>query len=102
MVRKVIGIVIVGLLIATMIPLGSAQSQESKEKANSEYESKLFAIGFIRIQSDTCEITGFALVGMNTGQLLVLQKIDIQYDGTPIMVGGLPPLIFIVRYNPAE
>jgi len=101
--KKVVGILIVGLLMATVFPIGSAYIQKTDEKANTDFESTLFGIGFIRIDSSNYEIKGFVLFGNNNGQVLLSKMIDIKYDGTPIRIGfGLTPFIFNIKYNPAE
>jgi hypothetical protein len=98
--KKIVGILIVGLLMATILPTASASADTFLSKST-DYESKLFAVGFFRINPHTYAITGFAFFGLLDGSPLVLQKIDIQYDGTPIFVGGLIPFFINVEYNPA-
>lgn len=98
--KKVIGILVVGLLIATVFPVVSSDIQKTDQKGKTDLESKLFGIGFIRIDSAIYEIKGLVLFGMNDGQVLVLKKIDIKCDGPPLFVGGLAPFIINIKYNP--
>jgi hypothetical protein len=99
--KKVIGILVVGLLMATVFPVASMYIGETEKKVNIDFESKLLGIGLIRIDSAIYEIKGLVLFGMNDGQVLVLKKIDIKCDGPPLFVGGLPPFIINIKYNPA-
>jgi len=99
---KVVGILIVGLLMATVFPVASTYIGETEKKVNTDFESTLSGIGFIRIDSFNYEIKGFVLFGNNDGQVLLLKMIDVKYDGSPILVGGLTPFIFNIKYNPAE
>jgi hypothetical protein len=98
--KKVIGILVVGLLIAAVFPVVSSDIQKTDQKEKTDFESKLLGIGLIRIDSGIYEIKGLVLFGMNDGQVLVLKKIDIKCDGPPLFVGGLPPFIINIKYNP--
>lgn len=100
--KKIVGLLVIGLVFAFVFPVGSSYLLDSIEKENKEYESTLFVIGFLRVDTSNFEITGFALFGMNNGQVLLSKKIDIQYDGSPILVGGFPPFINTIRYNPID
>jgi hypothetical protein len=99
--KKVIGFLVVGLLIATVFPVVSSDIQKTDQKGKTDLESKLFGIGFIRIDSSNYELKGFVLFGYNDGQVLLLKKIDIKCDGPPLFVGGLAPFIINIKYNPA-
>jgi hypothetical protein len=102
MAKKVVRILIVGLLIATIFPVGRSYIQKMDEKANADLESKFFGIGFIRIDSSNYEIKGLVLFGLNDGQIILSKMIDIKYDGTPILVDFLTSFIFSIKYNPTE
>jgi len=93
--KKIICLLLVGLVVALLIPIGSAQS---------DYKSKLFVIGMIQIDDFDHEIRGFAVYAINDGEVLLLQNINIKYDGaTPIQVGGVIPfIVHHIYYNPAE
>jgi hypothetical protein len=99
--KKIIGIIIIGLVIITLIPGGTATLQKIAEKHPEAYTSKLIGIGFVRINPTTYEIKGFVLIGIHDGHALIVQNIDITYDGSPIKVGGLVPFLFTIQYNPA-
>ena len=84
------------LILLTSIPHGVAEVEDA------DAETKLFAFGFIRINSFTFEINGFVFVGMNGDELLMLEPIHIEYDGSPVQVISPVPSFFIINYNPAE
>jgi len=100
--KKVVGILVVGLLMITVFPIGSSYIQKTDEKVKTNFESKLFGIGLIQIDSFNYQIKGFVLLGMNDDQVLLLKKIDIKYDGSSIQIGGIPPFVFNINYNPAK
>ena len=99
--KKVIGIVIVGLLIATVLPSVNASINKTDEKDNTiVYESRLFGIGFVRIHGFTHSIKGFVIFGINNGQVISTEFINIKYDeANEVFAGLFPPLIFFIRYN---
>jgi hypothetical protein len=101
--RKIIGILIVGLLIGTVFPCVNASINKTNEKENTiVYESSLFGIGFVRINGFTHVIKGFVIFGINDGQVISTEFINIKYnEAEEILAGGFPPLIFFIRYNPA-
>ncbi len=88
-------LLLVGLMVTLLIPVGSAQA---------DYKSKLFVIGVIQIDDFNHEIRGFAVYANNNGEVLVLQNINIKYDGaTPIQAGGVIPFfVHHIKYNPAK
>ncbi len=62
--KKIIGILIVGLLIATAFPTISATINKTDKKENTiVYESRIFGIGIVRINGFTHEIKGFVIFG---------------------------------------
>jgi hypothetical protein len=93
--KKIMCLLFVGLVVALVIPVGSAQTS---------YEAKLFAIGLIKIDSLNHEIRGFVVYGIIDGDVILLKNINIKYDGaTPIFVGGVIPLfVHHIYYNPAK
>jgi hypothetical protein len=94
--KKIIGILVVGLVVALVVPIGSAEA---------DYNCKLSAIGVIRIDSQNLEIKGFVLFGNNDGEVLRFTFINIQYDDTrpPVELGGaIPFFIHNIKYNHAE
>ena len=101
--RKVIGILIVGLLMVTVFPSVNAAFQRDDQKENPiAYESRLFGIGFVRINGFTHVIKGFVIFGINDGEVISMQFINIKYCGADKVYGGIfPPLMFLIRYTPA-
>ena len=101
--NKIIGILIIGLLLATVIPNVTASYNKTNENENTIfYESKLFGVGFVRINGFTHVIKGFVLFGINDGQIISMQFINIKYnEADKVFAGLLPPLMFLIRYNPA-
>ena len=94
--KKIIGILAIGLVFALVIPVGSAYA---------DYESKLSAIGMIRIDAINSEIKGFVFFGNNDGDVLIFRYIKIKYDEirTPLELGGsMPFIVHNIKYNPAE
>lgn len=94
--KKIIGILVIGLVLALVIPVGSAYA---------DFDCKLSAIGFVRIDHVNSAIRGFVLFGNNDGEVLRFEFININYDDmrTPLVVAG--PMAFFVHnieYNPAD
>ena len=101
--KKLIGILIIGILIATVFPCVDASINKTNEKIDKViYESRLFGIGFVYINGFTHTIKGFVLYGINDGETIKTQFINIKYNEVDnVLAGFLPPLIFFIRYNPA-
>jgi hypothetical protein len=101
--RKVIGILIVGLLMVTVFPgVNAAIHKTDQKEIPIVYESRLFGIGFVRINGFTHVIKGFVIFGINNGEVLSMEFINIEYSGADKVFGGIfPPLIFFITYNPA-
>jgi len=102
MIKKVIVILIVGLLTATVFPSVNASINKTDEKENTiAYESSIFGIGFVRINGITHTLKGFVIFGINDGQVISMEFININYDeANEVLAGLFPPLIFFIRYNP--
>jgi len=101
--KKVIGILIVGLLIVTAFPTVSASFYKTDEKENSTvYESSLFGFGFVRIHEYNHRLKGFVLFGFNDGEVITAEFINIEFiEADKILAGYCTPLVFFFRYNPA-
>ena len=92
----------VGIFGMTLVLFGTLLIQPAMAQTlHQDFESSLYAIGFIRINSQDYEINGFVLTGNNDGDRLFLKQINIEYDGTPIMVTNPLPFVFSIYYNPA-
>jgi hypothetical protein len=94
--KKIIGILFVGLLIALVIPVGTADA---------DFDCKLSAFGIIRIDSTNSEIKGFVLFGNNDGQDLRFTVINIKFDdgNAPVeLVSKMPLLLHTIKYNPVK
>jgi len=102
--KKIIGILIIGLVFALVIPVGSSYILNTNGTTNTKFESKLFVIGVIQIDTFDYEIRGFAVYAINDGEVLLFKNLNIKYDGaTPIQVGGVIPfIVHHIYYNPAE
>ena len=96
--KKILSIIVIGLslILITLMP-----SVISEQEIN-DVRAKLYAFGFIRIDSHKYEINGFVLTGNNAGKVLLFEQINIKYDGSPILVCNPLPFIFNIKYNPAE
>jgi hypothetical protein len=93
--KKIIGILFVGLLLALVIPVGTADA---------DFDCKLSAFGVIRIDSTNSEIKGFVLFGNNDGQDLRFTFINIKFDDrrAPVELDSkMPFLLHTIKYNPA-
>jgi hypothetical protein len=93
--KKIIGIMIVGLVLSLVIPVGSAYA---------DYDCKLSAVGFIRIDKANSMIRGFVFFGDNDGETLRFEFIRIQYDDAriPMVVASAMPLfVHNIKYNPS-
>lgn len=99
---KVIGILIVGMLMVTGFPgVGAAIHKDDQKEIAIVYESRLFGIGFVRINGFTHVIKGFVIFGINDGQVISMEFINIKYiDVDEVLVSYFTPLIFLFRYNP--
>jgi hypothetical protein len=101
--RKVIVILIVGLLMITVFPGVNAAIHKTYQNENTiVYESRLFGIGFVRINGFTHVIKGFVIFGINDGQVISMDFINIKYsEAGEVFVGLFPPLMFLIQYNPS-
>jgi hypothetical protein len=102
--RKVIVILIVGLLMVTVFPGVNAAIHKTDQKEDTTaYESRLFGIGIVRINGFTHVIKGFVIYGINDGQVISMEFINIKYtEVDEVFVGYCTPLIFFFRYNPEQ
>jgi hypothetical protein len=101
--KKVIGILIVGIMITTLFPcIGASLNKNIQKEDITEYESYIFGIGFVRINGFTHVIKGFVIYGINDGEIINTELINIKYnDVNEVFAGFLPPLMFFMRYDPA-
>jgi hypothetical protein len=101
--KKVVGILIVGIMITTLFPcIGASLNNNIQKEDITEYESYIFGIGFVRINGFTHVIKGFVLFGINDGEVIKTEFINIKYnDVNEVFASYLSPLMFLMRYNPA-
>jgi hypothetical protein len=96
--KKLVGVFGIGVLLIFISWMPSIIS----EYTINDTATTMYAFGFIRIDStDEFEINGFILAGINGNQVLTFERIQIKYDGSPILVIHPFPLLFIITYNPA-
>ena len=100
---KIIGIFIVGMLIVTVFPCVGATIHKNDQKENTKVlASRLFGIGFVRINGFTHVIKGFVIFGINDGQVLSMEFIRIKFSEVNVVFAGyFSSLIFFIMYNPA-
>ncbi len=100
--KETIGILIAGMLMLTVFPCVNASAIKTYKKENTIfYESRIFGIGFVRINGFTHTLKGFVLFGINDGQVISMEFINIKYEeANEVFAGLFPPLIFFIRYNP--
>lgn len=101
--RKLVGILIIGLLLTTVFPsIGASINKNDEKEDTTIYESRIFGIGFVRINGFTHTIKGYIIYAINDGQAISMEFINIKYiDVDNVFVGYFTPLIFFIRYNPA-
>ncbi|KYK24782.1 hypothetical protein AYK25_01765 [Thermoplasmatales archaeon SM1-50] len=94
--KKIFGLLVVGLVVALVIPVGSCDS---------DFDSELSAIGVIRIDTVNSEIKGFVLFGDNDGETLQFTFIAIKFDNgrmPEVLDSKMPLLIHHINYNPLK
>ena len=92
--KKLMCLLFIGLVVALLIPVGSAQPK---------YKAEMSAIGFVKIDSTNHEIRGFIIYGEVNGETLFLKYINIKYYGAnPIFAASkMPLLVHHLYYTPA-
>ena len=103
MYKKLIGILIIGLLITTILPIGTPNINIDEVETDSVQiflENKLIGIGSISIDISN-KITGFVFVGINNGQIIITENIEIQSLSQPNNVFNGIPFAFFITYEPA-
>ena len=101
--KKLVGFLIVGIMITTLLPtIGASINKNTQTEDTTDYESYILGIGLVRINGFTHVIKGFVLFGINDGEVIKNEFIRINYDGVDeIFAGFLPPLMFFMKYEPA-
>jgi hypothetical protein len=81
---------IIAIVTIMLIPLVSTPTLSSEIEENElDFRWKvLVVIGRINVCFDEKTISGFALVGYTAGETLVLERIDIQFDGIPLFINN--------------
>jgi hypothetical protein len=94
--KKIFGLLAIGLVVALLIPIGSAYAC---------YDCEFTAIGMIRVDRTNHVIKGFVLYGNNDGDILRFTFVTIKYDAarTPLKLDtAMPLLVYHIEYNPAK
>jgi hypothetical protein len=100
-IKKLIGILIAGVLISTILPCANTSpNRTEQEEVTMVYESLIFGIGYVRINVLTHRIIGFVFYGINDGEFISMQFINIRYEEADEVFAGFLPLVFFIRYNP--
>jgi len=91
------------MMITTLLPSIGASFNENIQNVDiTGYESYIFGVGFVRIHGFTHVIKGFVLFGINDGQAISTEFINIKYnDVKEIFVGYFTPFTFLMLYDPA-
>ena len=99
---KIVAIIVLGLMMATIFPCVGASINKINEKENiTKYESRIYGIGFVRIYENTHVIKGFIIFAINNGQIILTQFIRIKFsEADGVFAGIFPPYKFYIRYNP--
>ena len=96
--KIIISTIVISFLLLNIL---SIPSTVSKGKQNNE-NTRLYAIGIIRINPNESYIDGFVFVGYNGGNQIFFKQIDIKYDGSLLSIINPVPLLFIIDYVPGE
>ncbi len=101
--KKIVGIIVMSMLIIKVIPSISAAYYENYQNENTIVnKSRLFGIGFVRIKEFMHVIKGFVIFGINDGQVILMEFVNIKYiKVNPVLAGYFSPLIFFISYTPA-
>jgi len=101
--KKIIGLMIAGLFLLTLVPTVNATVTISNENESTViYESRIFGVGLVRINGFTHTIKGFVLIGIHDGQVIKTEFVNIKYsEAEKVLASYLSPVIFIIAYNPA-
>ena len=87
MIRK---IGILGILVILIIPV-IATTIMAQENETEEFETNwkvIIAIGRINVCFEDKIISGFAIIGYTAGEILVLERINIKFDGIPLFINN--------------
>ncbi len=91
---------LIGICLITIFVIGISMAQPVMAKREEQkFNAELKVIGFIRIDSENYVIKGFVLVGNIEGESVFFERINIKYDGRPILVSNPMPFVFSIKYN---
>jgi hypothetical protein len=99
MMRKITGIVVAGLLLATLIPVGTSCIQGVDQQQRMDYNSHLIGFGFYRVNIYSSSISAFVIYGKQNGNVLILHHVTIHFVDATI-VNPLNPIIINIYYDP--
>ena len=72
--KIIIGLLVIGLLLATVIPVGSTVLGRTVHTESIAYPSQVLGSECVRIYVSLCEIKGFVLFGHPDDQILLFQN----------------------------
>jgi hypothetical protein len=93
--KKFVGIFLITIFVIGVSVVQPAMAKREEQKFNAE----LKVIGFIRIDSEEYVIKGLVFVGNVEGESVFFERINIKYDGRPILVTNPLPFVFSIKYN---
>lgn len=101
--KKILGTIAIVLMLISISHVTPAIQIENENELE-EFELKwkmLIAIGIINVSLEEKAINGFALIGFNAGEIIIFEKINIQFEGIPIVVTHSLFYTYCL-YKPAE
>jgi len=91
---------LIGVCLITIFVIGISMAQPAMAKREEQkFNAELKVVGFIRIDSENYVIKGFVLFGNIEGESVFFERINIKYDGRPILVTNPMPFVFSIKYN---
>ena len=102
--KKIVGVVGIALFLMIPVVVTPVVGTTIEEDNFNDVEIKwklLLVIGRINVCFDESVISGFALVGYTAGEILVVERININFEGIPLFINN--GLFFsFCFYKPAD
>ena len=89
--KNIYGVVGIAMLVLIPVIVTPSLAIEEEENINEELGIQwkiLMVIGRINVRVLENKITGFAFVGYTNGNLLIFERINIQFEGIPLFINN--------------
>ena len=89
--KNIYGVVGIAMLVLIPVIVTPSLAIEEEEYINEELGIQwkiLMVIGRINVRVLENKITGFAFVGYTNGELLIFERINIQFEGIPLFINN--------------